>query len=386
MKITEVKVWLVEGIKYNWTLLKIHTDTGHTGVGEATNWPGSPIVESATRHAGERIIGLDPMRTDFIWTKLYRDLNWVGPYGASLCAISGIDMALLDLKAKVLGVPCYELLGGAFRKEITLYANYWFLGGGHEVEDYIYQAKQVVDAGFEGVKFDPFTHINYLYGNDLNTNLTLSKDQQEHAFRLSKAVRDAVGPNIDIMIETHAMLNFKTAIDMAERLATLDITWIEEPVGPENPDTLRLFRERLNPAISICVGERHYTRAGIRPLLEKGVCDILMPDITRCGGPSEMKRMSTMAEVYGVMIAPHNPNGPLSTLSSAHICAAIPNFFKQEFMFTDVPWRDQVISCPLDIQQGKLILSDRPGWGVDLVEEEIENHPGIRIDREGFYI
>ena len=131
MKITDVKVWLVQGIKYNWTLLKIYTDEGYTGVGEATNWPGSPIVFEAAKHVGQRIIGLDPMKTDFIWTKLYRDLNWIGPYGASLCAISGIDMALLDLKAKVLGVPCYELLGGAYRKDILLYANYWFTGGGH---------------------------------------------------------------------------------------------------------------------------------------------------------------------------------------------------------------------------------------------------------------
>lgn len=111
MKITDVKVWLVQGIKYNWTLLKIYTDAGYTGVGEATNWPGSPVVYEAVKHVGQRIIGLDPMRTDFIWTKLYRDLNWIGPYGASMCAISGIDMALLDLKGKVLNAPamnCWE--------------------------------------------------------------------------------------------------------------------------------------------------------------------------------------------------------------------------------------------------------------------------------------
>ena len=143
MKITDVKVWLVQGIKYNWTLLKIYTDEGYTGVGEATNWPGSPIVFEAAKHVGQRIIGLDPMKTDFIWTKLYRDLNWIGPYGASLCAISGIDMALLDLKAKVLGVPCYELLGGAYRKDILLYANYWFTGGGHNAKDYTEQALKV---------------------------------------------------------------------------------------------------------------------------------------------------------------------------------------------------------------------------------------------------
>ena len=126
------------------------------------------------------------------------------------------------------------------------------------------------------------------------------------------------------MIETHAMLNYRVAVKMAERLAKLDITWYEEPAGPESSQTLRAMRERIPSDVAICVGERHYTRFGIRSLLEKHVCDVIMPDITRCGGPSEMKRMATMAEAYNVLIAPHNPNGPLSTLASSHVCAAIP--------------------------------------------------------------
>jgi len=388
MKITEVKVWLVEGIKYNWTLLKIHTDTGHTGVGESTNWPGSPIIEAATRHVGERIVGLDPMKTDFIWTKLYRDLNWIGPTGASLCAISGIDMALLDLKGKVLGVPCYELLGGAFRTKLRLYANYWFTGGGHNAEDYARQARAVKDAGFLGLKFDPFAHTNYLYGEDLSTNLELTPAQQDLAFEVTKAVRDAIGPDMDMMIETHAMLNTRTALVMAERLAPLGVTWYEEPVGPENANTLRAIRERVTPSVPLCVGERHYTRHGFRPVLEQHLCDVIMPDITRCGGPCEMKRIATMAEAYGVPIAPHNPNGPLSTLASAHVCASIPNFFRCEFMFNDVPWRDSVITHPLDVRDGHLFLSDRPGLGVDLVEAEMERHPGIRRldEKPNFYV
>ncbi|RKE57046.1 mandelate racemase/muconate lactonizing enzyme family protein [Sphingobacterium detergens] len=388
MKIIDVKVWLVEGVKYNWTLLKIYTDTGHTGVGEATNWPGSPIVFEAAKHVGQRIIGLDPMKTDFIWTKLYRDLNWIGPYGASMCAISGIDMALLDLKAKVLGVPCYELLGGAFRKEILLYANYWFTGGGHNPQDYAKQASAVKDAGFTGLKFDPFAHTNYLYGEDLAANLTLTAEQQDLAFEVSKAVREGVGPNFDIMIETHAMLNYRVAVQMAQRLSELNITWYEEPAGPENADNLRAMRERIPSNVSICVGERHYTRHGIRPVLEKNICDIMMPDITRCGGPSEMKRMATMMEAYNVLLAPHNPNGPLSTLASAHVCASVPNFFRQEFMFNDVPWRDEVIDHPIKdmVKNGHLILSERPGLGVDLIEEEMLKHPGILEPRPGFYV
>ncbi|HEX5153020.1 MAG TPA: mandelate racemase/muconate lactonizing enzyme family protein [Parafilimonas sp.] len=388
MKITDVKVWLVEGVKYNWTLLKIYTDTGHTGVGEATNWPGSPIVYEAAKHVGERIIGLDPLKTDFIWTKLYRDLNWIGPFGASMCAISGIDMALLDLKGKVYGAPCYELLGGAFRKEILLYANYWFTGGGHNTEDYAAQAKKVKEAGFTGLKFDPFAHTNYLYGEDLSSNLTLTAAQQDLAFNVSKAVREAVGDDFDIMIETHAMLNYSIAVKMAQRLSALNITWYEEPAGPESADTLRAMRERVPSNVAICVGERHYTRYGIKPVLEKYVCDIMMPDITRCGGPGEMKRMATMMEAYNVLLAPHNPNGPLSTLASAHVCASVPNFFRQEFMFNDVAWRDTVIDYPIKdmVQKGHLHLSNRPGLGVDLIEEEMLKHPGIVKPRAGFYV
>ncbi|NQU29207.1 MAG: mandelate racemase/muconate lactonizing enzyme family protein [Anaerolineae bacterium] len=384
MKIEKVDVWLVEGIKYNWTLLRITTDSGLTGVGEATNWPGSPLVYHAAKHLGDRIIGLDPSRIDYIWSKLYRDLNWLGPTGVMMCAMSGIDMALLDLKAKSLGIPCYELLGGAFRKKILLYANYWFIKGGHNPEDYVWQAKEVVAQGFTGLKFDPFAHTNYLFGDDLSSNLTLTSAQEDLAYDIVRAVRETVGPDVQIAIETHAMLSMPTALRMAERLAPLNMMWYEEPVGPESANTLKYFRERTN--VPICVGERHYSRWGFRPVLEQQLVDYIMPDVTRCGGPSELKRIATMAETYNIQVAPHNPNGPLSTLASAHVCASIPNFFRQEFMFTDVPWRDTVISRALNIKDGFYILDDTPGLGVDLVDEVMEAHPGITEMKPGFYV
>lgn len=278
------------------------------------------------------------------------------------------------------------MLGGAFRKKIPLYANYWFLNGEHTVDDYVDQALVVKESGFTGLKFDPFAHTNYLYGEDLSSNLGLTQSQQDLAYNICAGVRKACGPDMIMLIETHAMLNFKTTIAMANRLADLDIGWFEEPVGPESAKTLRAVRERLDARVPICVGERHYTRHGIRDVLENHVCDIMMPDITRCGGPSEMKRMATMMEAYNVLLAPHNPNGPLSTLSSAHVCATVPNFFRQEFMFNDVPWRDEIIDHPIDIKDGHLMLSDRPGLGVDLVEEVMEKHPGVRKMREGFYV
>jgi galactonate dehydratase len=385
MKIESVDVWLVEGIKYNWTLLRITTDTGLTGVGESTNWPGSPLVYHATKHLGEAIIGEDPRRIDYIWTKLYRDYNWQGPTGTMMCAMSGIDMALLDLKAKMLGVPVYELLGGAFRTEILLYANYWFIHADHTPAAYAHYAKEVVEEhGFTGLKFDPFAHTSYLFGDDLSTNLALTPAQQDLSYNIVAAVREAVGDGVQLMIETHAMLNMPMAIRMAKRLEPLNITWYEEPAGPESPKVLRYLNEQI--PIPLCVGERHYTRWMFRALLDEFAVDYIMPDITRCGGPSEMKRIATLAETSNVQVAPHNPNGPLSTIASAHVCATIPNFFRQEFMFNDVPWRDEVIDHPFDIQNGHFVLSDRPGWGVDLVPDVMEAHPGITQKREGFYI
>lgn len=384
MKIEQVQVWLVEGIKYNWTLLRITADNGLTGVGESTNWPGAPLVYHATRHVGERIIGLDPRRIDFIWTKLYRDLNWLGPTGVLMCAMSGVDMALLDLKAKMLGIPCYELLGGAFRNDIQLYANYWFISGGHTPEDYATQAQKVIQQGFTAMKFDPFAHVNYFYGEHLTSNLTLTVEQENHAYAIVAAVRETVGVNVQLAIETHAMLSMPTAIRMAERLAPLGVMWYEEPVGPESANTLKYIRERVN--VPVCVGERHYTRWGYRAILEQQLVDYIMPDVTRCGGPGELRRIAAQAETYNVLVAPHNPNGPLSTLASAHVCAAIPNFFRQEFMFTDVPWRDTVISRPIPVSGGYLHLDDAPGLGVDLVDSELEKYPGVTTPREGFYV
>ena len=140
MKITEVRTYLVEGIKYNWTLVKVETDAGIHGWGEATNWPGSPLIEAACQHVGNVVLGLDARRIDFIWTKLYRDMHWLGQAGPLLSAISAIDIALWDIKGKALGVPVYELLGGKYRDRIQLYANYWFIDGDHSAASYAQQA------------------------------------------------------------------------------------------------------------------------------------------------------------------------------------------------------------------------------------------------------
>jgi galactonate dehydratase len=386
VKITRIKTWLVEGIKYNWTLLKVYTDDGLTGIGEATNWPGSPLVLAACEHVAELLVGEDPTRIDYLWTKLYRDMHWLGQAGPLMCAISAVDIALWDIAGKRAGMPVYQLLGGAYRKKIELYANYWFLEGDGTAESYARQARAMAAAGFGACKFDPFAHVSYRYGADLAANLSLSAEQKRTALERLAAVQQALGPDFPIAVETHAMLNGPTAVEMAHRIAALGINcmWYEEPAGPEFPDAIAAIKRQIS--LPVCVGERLHSRFMCRPILERQAADILMPDITRCGGICEMRKIATLAECYNIPIAPHNPNGPISTVASAHVMAAIPNFFRQEFMLTDVPWRDTVVDRPLPVANGFYTLDDRPGLGFDLIEAEMERHPGIRRARPGFYV
>lgn len=386
MRICEIKTWLVEGIKYNWTLIKVYTDAGITGIGEATNWPGSPIVLEACRHVRDLLIGEDASRIDYIWTKLYRDLNWIGQAGPVLSAISAVDIALWDIAGKRAGMPVYELLGGAYRKKIPLYANYWFLAKSGDAGDYAEQACAMAAQGFTACKFDPFAHVHYLYGTDISDNLSLTETQKQLAIERLKLVQEALGSKFPIAVETHAMLNGPTAIEMAHRIADAGINcmWYEEPAGPEFPDAIAEIKRRIR--LPVCVGERLHSRFMCLPILERRAADILMPDITRCGGISEMRKIASLCETFNVPVAPHNPNGPVSTIASAHVMAALPNSFMQEFMLTDVPWRDTVLSTPLPVRNGFFELGDAPGLGFDLVEKEMEAHPGVLKARAGFYV
>jgi galactonate dehydratase len=378
MKIANVKTFLVEGLKYNWTLIKVETDEGISGWGEATNWPGAPLVEAACQYVGNYIIGQDTRRIDFLWTKLYRDMNWLGQAGPLLSAISAVDIALWDIKGKKLNAPIYDLLGGAYRKKILLYANYWFTGGKHSASDYARQAAETVAKGFTALKFDPFAHVNYAYGTDLSDNNGLSENQKQQAIDVVAAVAEAVGKQTALAIETHAFLNGPTAVDMAHRLAKLNFNcmWYEEPAPPEFPAAIADIRRQIS--LPVCVGERLHSRFMLLGVLEKQAADIVMPDITRCGGISEMRKMANLAETFHIPIAPHNPNGPISTIASAHTMATVPNFFRQEFMVNDVPWRDECLSHPLPIENGFFVLPERAGLGFEINEGELLKHPGLR--------
>jgi galactonate dehydratase len=387
-KIAEATTFAVEGLRYNWTMMRLRTDDGITGWGEATNWPGSPLVEAACRHIGERIIGEDADRIDYLWNKLYRDMHWLGQAGPLLSAISAVDIALWDIKGKRLDVPVYELLGGAYRDRIRLYANYWFSDVSHAAADYAQRARETVAKGFSALKFDPFAHVSYSYGSDLAASGDLTEKQKQHALDLVAAVAEAAGPEVPLAIETHAFLNGPTAVEMAHRLEDLNFNcmWYEEPALPEFVDQIAEIRSKIS--LPVCVGERLHTRFMAKQVLDAGAADILMPDIVRCGGLSEMRKIATLAEAYNVPIAPHNPNGPISTIASAHAMAATPNFFRQEFFVQDVPWRDECLSHPLPVVDGYFELPTRPGIGFELDEEVLTAHPAVREVRNDrrFYV
>ena len=397
MKIDAVKCWLVEGSKYNWTLVKVFTDEGLTGIGEATNWPGSPMVLAACEHVANVVRGEDATRIDYIWTKLYRDMNYLGRGGPLMSAISAIDIALWDIAGKRAGMPVYELLGGAYRKRIQLYANYWFLSDlasypaptsaePGSSQFYADCARHMASQGFTACKFDPFAHVNYRYGDDLATNGALTEPQKRLALERLTVVSEALGPEFPIAVETHALLNGPTAVEMAHRIAAtgLNCMWYEEPAGPEFPDAIAEIKRQIS--LPVCVGERLHSRYMCRPILDLHAADFLMPDVARCGGISELRKIATLCECYNIPIAPHNPNGPISTIASAHAMAATPNFFRQEFMMMDVPWRDTAMDSPLPVRDGYFELSDAPGLGFDLLEPELERHPGVVSQRAGFYV
>lgn len=386
LKIQKVKTWLVEGIRYNWTLVKVYTDEGLTGIGEATNWPGSPLVLEACRYVGQMLEGEDASRIDYLWTKLYRDLHWMGQAGPLLDAISAFDIALWDIAGKRAGMPVYELLGGAYRKRIPLYANYWFLSKEGQATEYARQAKAMAAQGFTACKLDPFADTNYTYGKHLSEGLSLTEEQKQLAIDRLVAVQEALGPHFPIAVETHAMLNGPTAVEMARRIkdAKIQCMWYEEPAGPEFPAAIAEIKRQIS--LPVCVGERLHSRFMCRPVLDLHAADILMPDITRCGGISEMRKIANLCECYNVPVAPHNPNGPVSTVATAHVMAAIPNFLIQEVIVSDVQWRDTILDKPLPIHQGSFDLVCEPELGFDLVEEEVERHPGILEARLDFYI
>jgi galactonate dehydratase len=390
MKITDLKVYVVdpltaradgagsaavgraEGWETAWTFVQLDTDEGITGFGEASNFPGngSLIVGDALRRIREFVVGEDPREITRLWHKLFRKAAYLGPRGLPTAVVSGVDIALWDLRGKALGCPVYELLGGKVRERVPLYANGWFAGC-ESPDDYVAAARQVVAAGHSAIKLDPFLemrpfHTGYLAGQ-------ISPAGEEQGVSIVAALREALGPAVEILIDAHGHYNVPTAVRLAKRLEPYRIGWFEEPVPPESVTALRAVREQVS--LPICVGERLYTRWDFLPVLEQRLADYLMPDVVWTGGISELLRIATLAETYHVPISPHNAMGPLQILAGAHVGMTAPNFYRLEHSVWAIPDYQACLREPIQFNGGFVELTDRPGLGCDLDLEFLHAHP-----------
>ena len=352
-------------------LVQVDTDAGITGWGEVTTYPG-PVANRAIAaliaQVGDFLSGEDANQIEHLWQKTFRSFTYMGTRGATSALISAIDIALWDIRGKELGLPVYALLGGRVRDRIALYTH---PPEPRTVPDAIADARQIIDAGYEAFKFDPMMrfipgdHGGYLDGQ-------LSREGMATADEIVGAVRAAVGPDIEILIDAHGMYNVPTAIELANRLAKHDIHWFEEPVPVESYRALEQVRREVG--VKISVGERLHTRWEFVPILEKGLADFLMPDVTWTGGITELKKIATMAEAYYVPVSPHDAGGPINILAGAHVMMTTPNFYKLETSRYELGAYSAFIEPALDIRNGHLIVPDSPGLGAEIDLEYLRSH------------
>lgn len=370
MKITNIEVYPVSAdlsnilpsdLKVGWLFVEIRTDEGITGWGECSNWPrkGDILVAHAVETIKGALIGRDPSHIEAIWQELYRNYTYLGSRGLITTVISGIDIALWDIKGKALGKPIYDLLGGPLRDGIPLYTHPQ--EGPPEVV--AESARKQVAEGYKAVKTDPFwgemgpTHTARISGY-------ISPRGLQKGVEIVAALRDAIGPNIEILIDCHGNYDVASAIRCARALEPYNLTWFEEPVPPESYEALRQVKESVN--VPICTGERLYTRWDYLPVLQNRLADYLMSDVCWTGGISELKKIASLAETYYVNISPHGAMGPIQILAGAHVMKTVPNLYRLEITSLWVPVFNEAISHPLDIRGGELYLSDRPGLGIEL--------------------
>lgn len=377
------------GVLLNPVILRLTTDEGLYGLGEMAlaYGTGSAAGVGMLRQMVERyVIGADAGRTKEMWHTLFRNTFW-GQGGGPVIygAISAIDEALWDIKGKALGVPVHELLGGKTNDSIRLYANGWSNLRDEEghlrcvtPEEYVRAALKVVADGYNAIKFDPF----YItpHGVLQMPPRVLSRGRADLAYDRVAAVREAIGPQVDILVEVHGNLGTTSAIEMGRRLSELNPFFYEEPVDAMNSECM--LKVAQNVPIPIAAGERLYTRYGFRRCIESQAIDILQPDLGLAGGFTEVKKIAAYSETYNMSVQPHHCAGPVSTAASVQLDACITNFVIQEWRPYAHPRVYDLVDEALDTQavNGDLVVPDKPGLGVTLNEEVIARYPCIRIE------
>jgi galactonate dehydratase len=351
MKITAINTFLVDatppkgwgGGGRNWLFVKVETDEGLHGIGEASGWPR--VVETAVQDLAPILIGEDPSRIERLWQKMLlaqMGHGMTGVVGAG--AMTGIEIALWDLRGKALGVPVVDLLGGRCRDRVPVYAH----AGTPE------RALELVERGYTALKC----------GGTRSPVRTVA------------ALREAVGDDIDLCIDVHGPPWFTVpdAIRVGQALEEFELLFFEDPVPPDNVESLRKVSADVD--IPLACGERHGTIWGFRELIEREIADVIQPDMGRAGGFLQMKKIAAMAEAHHIQVAPHDgSNGPVCEAAAVHLLASIPNCLILEHLADDVPWRYEVCT-PLEPVQSQIAVPAAPGLGIEFNEEVALAHPG----------
>jgi galactonate dehydratase len=378
VKITELRTTVVGAPWRELTFLELVADDGLTGVGEVRMVNKTRTLLACVQELAPRyVLGADPFDVERLaWNVQRAEYGRAGEVAQS--ALSLFDMACWDLMGQALHVPVWKLLGGRVRDRVPAYANGWYTTA-REPDRIAERARGVVARGYRALKLDPFGAAS----------AELSAAERRRSVAIVAAVRDAVGPDVQIMVEMHGRFTAAEAARVAELLAPYDPEWIEEPVPPENPAALEPVRRATR--IPIATGERVHVLAEFRELFERGLVDVVQADLTHFGGFLAMKRLAGWADVYSALLAPHNVGGPVTTAANLQLAATVPNYKVLEHFndFAD-PWVAELVdkAPAVDPADGCFAVPSGPGLGLRLDHEACLAHPptGARLElfRDGW--
>lgn len=362
MKVTNLEVFLIGAGWRNYTFVKIKTDSGIVGWGEATlGWKETAVRELVLDFGRRYVIGQSPFDIEDIWFRLYQIEHNTGPVMFS--AMAGIEMALWDIIGKACGQPVYNLVGGRVRSRVKAYANGWYSSIA-DLGELSEKASAVVTRGYKALKFDPFGP----------GGREISRGDLCKAVRTVEAVRNAVGEDTDILLEFHGRFSPIMALEAIRAMTDLNPGWCEEPIPAHNNEAMA--QVVAGSPIRIATGEHIYSRFGFLDVLQRKAAHVIQPDITYSGGFLETKKIAALAEAYYVSVAPHNCDGPLKTIAGIHLAANVPNFLILEtFQDYDVAWRDELTTGTPRVKGGYYEVPMAPGWGVEVNETSFADHP-----------
>ncbi len=361
MKITDVKPFVVDCFRTNWVFVKVYTDEGIDGVGEGTLEYKEKAFLGALEHIRAYLVGKDARRIEDHFHNIYRDAYWRGG-PVLMSALSAVETALWDILGKSLGVPVYQLLGGKVNERVRIYANGWF-SGAREPEEFAQKAREAVARGVTALKWDPFgTAYRGISGAAL-----------DKALRCVAAVREAVGNDVDLLIEGHGRFDIPTGVRIAKELEPFRPLFFEEPTPPDDLPALKAVHDKS--PVPLAAGERLYSRWDCRRFFDLLPADYIQPDVSHAGGIGELKKIAAEAECRSIPFAPHNPSGPVANAATLQLAACCPNFCILEIMYSDVVWRGDVTDEALTFADGYITIPDKPGLGLELNEEACLRHP-----------